>query len=248
MKLTCVIPAYNEERYLEDCLRSIEREAGTRLGKDIEVVVVNNGSNDRTRAIAASFPFVRIVDEPVRSLTRARSTGVNASSGELIANIDADTRVPHGWIETIFNEFEKQPELLALSGPFIYYDLSLPTRALVRCFYGISFLVYLTNRFVLRVGSMLQGGNFIVRRSALEKIGGFDLSIDFYGEDTDIAKRLTVYGPVKWTFKFPIYSSGRRIKAEGLVRAAWRYTLNYFSVMFFGRPFSREHTNIRSRI
>ena len=43
---------------------------------------------------------------------------------------------------------------------------------------------------MLRAGSMVQGGNFVLRRNGLEKIGGFDTTIAFYGEDTDMARRM----------------------------------------------------------
>ncbi len=48
---------------------------------------------------------------------------------------------------------------------------------------------YVILRFIARTGSMLQGGNFVVTREALEKIGGYDTSIAFYGEDADVARR-----------------------------------------------------------
>ena len=61
---------------------------------------------------------------------------------------------------------------------------------------------------------MLQGGNYVVRREALEKIGGYNLEISFYGEDTDVARRIQKEGRVRFTFEFPIYASGRRINQE----------------------------------
>jgi GT2 family glycosyltransferase len=101
------------------------------------------------------------------------------------------------------------------------------------------------NRFVLRIGSMVQGGNFVLRRSALEKAGGYDTTITFYGEDTDVARRLNKVGAVKWTFTLPVYTSGRRIKGEGIVTTSARYTANYFWVTFFGRPFTKQYKDIR---
>ena len=100
---------------------------------------------------------------------------------------------------------------------------------------------------VFHVGAMIQGGNFVVRRSALEAIGGYNTAIDFYGEDTDIARRLSKKGRVKWTFRLPIYSSGRRLMEEGIVRVAARYALNFFWVTFFGRPWTKKHTDIRTK-
>ncbi|PIX90238.1 MAG: glycosyl transferase family 2, partial [Candidatus Moranbacteria bacterium CG_4_10_14_3_um_filter_45_9] len=126
MKLSIVIPAYNEETYIGKCLESIAMEK-TRGRFDVEIIVVNNASDDRTGEVARSFSFVKVVDEPRKGLVRARQTGYEASSGELIANVDADTLMPQGWIETVFTEFSTDSKLVALSGPYIYYDLSTIT-------------------------------------------------------------------------------------------------------------------------
>ena len=244
MKISFVIPAFNEERYLGDCLESIRRElaAGS---YDAEIIVVDNASTDRTREIALAVSGVRVVDEPTKGLVRARQAGFLASAGDLIANIDADTRLTPGWIGTVYSEFRRDEKLAALSGPFIYYDMSPFGRVLVRGFYSLGYLMYLFVHHVLHIGAMIQGGNFILRRSVLEAIGGFDTTIEFYGEDTDVARRVSRVGRVKWTFRLPIYSSARRLIGEGLVRVGLRYALNYFWVTFRGRPLTRSHTDVR---
>lgn len=244
MKLSFVIPAYNEESYLGSCLDSIIRESATG-NYDLEIIVVNNASTDRTREVALSYPGVKVVDEPRKGLLYARQAGYLASSGELIANIDSDTRLTRGWIQTVFDEFENNPRLVALSGPFIYYDMPMRMNIGIRIYYYFGFIAYLINRFILQIGSMLQGGNFVVRRIALEIIGGYNLNISFYGEDTDMANRLRKVGGVKFTFKLPIYSSARRLKKEGVGKMALKYPLNYFWMTFFKRPFSKEYIDIR---
>ena len=65
---------------------------------------------------------------------------------------------------------------------------------------------------------MLQGGNFVVRRTALEEIGGYNPKFSFYGEDTDLARRLNSVGAVKFTFRLPALSSGRRLIEEGMLQ------------------------------
>ncbi|OGZ01269.1 MAG: glycosyl transferase family 2 [Candidatus Liptonbacteria bacterium RIFCSPLOWO2_01_FULL_56_20] len=244
MKLSFVIPAYNEEAYIGKCLGSIERELrGARY--DAEVIVVNNASTDRTKTIAKGFAGVRIVDEPTKGIVWARRAGLRAAAGELIANIDADAVLPRGWLANVLREFEKNPALICLSGPHVYYDLSKSARFFVAVFYGLGFLFYLLNRFVLRIGSLVQGGNFVVKRWALERIGGYDTTINFYGEDTDIARRLHTIGPVKFTFGLPIYISGRRLAREGILRTGLRYAINFFWVTFRKRPFDTTSTDIR---
>lgn len=247
MKLSFVIPAHNEEANIGECLSSILRELE---GKPytVEIIVVNNASTDNTGRIARRFPGVRVVDEPRKGLVIARQAGLTKANGDLVANVDADTRVPPGWIEKVLAEFEKDPKLVCLSGPFIYYDLTSWVRALQRVFYGLAFPTYLFNRFVLRVSSMVQGGNFVIKKAIFEEIGGFDVAIDFYGEDTDVARRLNKVGHVKFTFSLPILTSGRRLAQEGILRTATRYAVNYLWVCYSGRPRTKTSTDVRTDV
>ena len=244
MKLSFVIPAYNEEDLIGQCLDSILKQTAGRPD-DIEIIVVNNASTDRTRAVASSFPGVIVVDEPQKGIVHARRAGFLASSSDLIANIDADTMLTPGWIDKVLKEFSENQNLVALSGPYIYYDLSKSHNFLIRVYYYIGYLSYIVNHFVLHMGAMLQGGNFILKRSALEKIGGFDTNIIFYGEDTDIARRIQKVGRVKFTFKLPMYTSGRRLKKEGILTMALRYPINYIWVTIFKRPFTKTYLDVR---
>jgi glycosyltransferase involved in cell wall biosynthesis len=244
IRLSFVIPAYNEEVNLGKCLDSIVRESRGKES-DIEIIVVNNASTDGTRAIAEKYPSVTIVNEERKGIVFARQAGFAASHGELIANVDADNMLTPGWIDTTLSEFQKHPNLVTLSGPFIYYDLPKRSQFLVKLFYIPTYLIYLVNRFVLRAGSVVQGGNFIVRRSALQKIGGFDTSIVFYGEDTDVARRMSKVGAVKFTFALPIYSSGRRLAKEGIFSTGVSYIINYFWITFFKKPFTMTVTEVR---
>lgn len=248
MRLSFVIPAYNEEHYLPGCLESILSQTARlpNSGRDmVEIIVVNNASTDNTKQVALSYPGVRVVDEPRKGLTFARQAGFLASTGSLIANVDSDCRLTPGWLAQVLSTFRADPTLAALSGPLVYYDLTPAQRFLVSTFYVTAFFTYLINRYILRVGSMVQGGNFVLSRPALQAIGGFDTSISFYGEDTDIARRLNAVGKVRFTFRLKILSSARRLKHEGILTIAFRYTINYFWTTFFKRPYTNTYIDIR---
>ncbi len=244
MKISFVIPAYNEEAYVGDCVRSVFREI-ERGTYEAEVIVVNNASTDRTREVALSFPGVVVVDEMRKGLTFARAAGFAASRGELIANVDSDARLPEGWLAIVMKRFEKDSKLVALSGPFVYFDLGIVSRFWVKFFYIIGLMIQKTANLIMGNVAMLQGGNFVVRRTALEAIGGFDTSIAFYGEDTDIARRISYEGKVVWTFSLPMYASGRRLEHEGVIRMGLKYAVNFFSTAFFGKPYTKEYIDIR---
>ena len=247
MKLAFVIPAYNEEALIGKCVESVLAEV-KRSGRDCDIVVVNNNSVDHTAEIAGSYPGVRVVDEKQKGLVSARDGGFKATTAELVANIDADTIVPEGWLDTVFAEFENDPKLVCISGPYIYYDLSAWNRFLISLFHGLTWLIYVINHYILRVGSVVQGGNFVFKRDAWIKAGGFNRDIKFYGEDTDVAVRLSKIGKVKFALRLKMLTSGRRLAEEGVFRTAGTYTLNFFWVTFAGKPATSEHTDIRPGI
>jgi glycosyltransferase involved in cell wall biosynthesis len=136
MKISFVIPAHNEEKRLPQSLAALER-ALAQGEYDAEVIVVNKASVDRTGEVARDYQWVRVVDEPRRGLPMARQAGFSVATGDLVANVDADTMLPEGWIDTVLAEFAKDHELAALSGPHVYYDLSVWHRALTKVWYAI---------------------------------------------------------------------------------------------------------------
>jgi glycosyltransferase involved in cell wall biosynthesis len=264
MRLSFVVPAYNEEAYLPACLESILAQTRSLPAGQAEIIVVNNASTDRTREVALRFPGVTLVDEPRKGLTFARQAGFAAATGSLIANVDADSRLTPGWVAQVLSTFadaeqryaspeqrlaasapEQKRPLVALSGPILYYDLTPRQRVLVHIFYLTAWGTYAINRYILRVGSMVQGGNFVTSRAALEAIGGFNTAISFYGEDTDIARRLNAVGEVRFTFDLKMFSSARRLKNEGMLTMAARYSINYLWTTFFKRPFTDTYVDIR---
>jgi glycosyltransferase involved in cell wall biosynthesis len=245
MRLSFVIPAYNEEYYIGECLKAITEQRQALPPADaanIEVIVVNNASTDGTVDVAKKYPGVTVVDEPQKGIVYARRAGYLASSGELIANIDADTRISPGWLVRVLSEFKNDDKLLGLSGPFIFYDAPWRVNLLSKVFNGIGYGFYLVIRFVLHTGSLLQGGNYVIRRDALEKIGGYNTSIAFYGEDTDIARRVNEIGKVKFTYQLPAYSSARRLAKEGVFTTGFRYATNILWITFAKHP--RNNTQV----
>ncbi len=248
MKISFVVPAYNEQALLAQSLTAIREEigrAGLKLGEDAEIIVVNNASTDNTGEVALSVEGVRVVDEPRKGLVQARWSGFENSTGELIANIDADTVIPPGWLSEVLRQFARAPKLVGLSGPYVYYGVPRKVNLVVAGYYRLAWLAYMFNQYVLNVGAMLQGGNFVVKRSAMLKLGNPDLRFSFYGEDTDMANRLSKVGTVKFTFRLPAQSSGRRLVGEGVFTIGLRYTMNFFWATFRKKPFTEDWQDIR---
>ncbi len=239
-RLSIVIAAHNEEAYIGDCLRAVLREVRG-CGLDVEVVVVNNASTDRTAAVASAFPGVRVVEEPRKGLSMARHRGYLETRGDLVVNLDADTRMPAGYLGGVVRAFERDPRMVCLSGPFLYYDLPSWQQIGTAIFFLSSFWPNVVGQRILRIGAIAQGGNFTVRRTALDRIGGYNTAIEFYGEDTDIATRLSRVGLVRFSLRIRMPTSSRRMATNGMVRTGLRAAINIIFVLFYGRPYTRGH-------
>lgn len=237
MKVSIIIPAYNEAKYIGRCLQSVLRNRNECLH---EIIVVDNASFDNTADLAKSFPGVRVVREDKKGLTHARQKGFEAATGDIIAYIDADTEMPPGWLETVAREFAKNTKLSCLSGPYRYYDLSRAHRLAVALYWSV---IALPSYFI--VGYMAVGGNFAARREALASIGGFDTAISFYGEDTNIARRLHQAGKVKFKLSFFMNTSGRRFKGQGFFKTGMIYMFNFLSEVSIKRPVTKKYKDIR---
>ena len=235
--ISLVIPAYNEEKYISDCLRHALNQSGHAF---FEIIVIDNASTDATAAIAEKFSGVRVVREEHKGLTRARQRGFLEARGDILAFVDADTRMPYGWGETIAYEFAADAKLACLSGPYYYYDVVGWQKALVWLYWHILALpVYWI------VGYMAVGGNFAISRSVLERMNGFDESIEFYGEDTDIARRARRFGQVKFSSRLVMPTSGRRLIGQGILRAGFLYVANFVSEVLLKRPVTKKYIDVR---
>lgn len=236
--ISVIIPAYNEEKYIGATLKSVVDNAPENL---LEIIVVNNACTDSTAQIASAFPKVRVVNESNKGLTRARQAGLVAAQGELLAYVDADSLVSKDWFNDLNKQFTKDPQLIFLSGPYIYYDTPAWQQWCVKwLYYGtLARLIYFFT------GYMASGGNFTVKKEALLQIGGFNTKIEFYGEDTDIVKRLSAVGKVKFDWGFIMATSARRFAGEGTFKTGAKYVANYTAIMLTKKPLSKKYTDVR---
>ena len=235
MEMSLIIPAHNEEVFIGTCIDTAKKYSG---GKFKEIIVVDNASTDRTAEVARNHG-ARVVSEPQKGLTSARQAGFEASTSELLAYIDADTLITPQWITIAERMFKERPGTVSLSGPRRYFGTSWWRRWILNAMWAVAPLTYPL------VGYMILGGNFIAKRSAIEAIGGFDRSIEFYGEDTDLARRLSKVGKTLFRMDFYAYASARRFETEGIWKPNIVYVLNYLWLVLFHRPFTKEYQDIR---
>ena len=242
MTISTIVCAHNEDRYLPTCLYSLR--AQTRPPDDI--VVIDNASTDQTGALARAVPGVRVIHEPQKGLVIARETARRAVSSDILAFVDADCRVPLQWVERIEARFTRTPDLVAVTGPYRFYDWDWTGRALIAAYDRlVAPPTHVAVHGILNIGAILYGGNFAVRREALERIGGFDTTIEFHGEDTNIGRRLTAVGRVAISSDCWVWTSARRYKAMGKGRVFSLYVRNFWSEILRHRPADRQHLDVR---
>lgn len=130
MKLSIVIPAYNVEQYIGNCLNSIfSQQIESSL---LDVVVVNDGSKDGTEGIIKQYAAVHsnliYIYQKNQGQSVARNTGLNLATGDLIWFVDSDDATTPNSINTIFSYFEKYPNADFLTFDRIHYNLSDGTK------------------------------------------------------------------------------------------------------------------------
>jgi len=236
-KISLVIPAYNEEKYLETCLKSAIENPNSKF---FEIIVIDNASTDNTSLIIKQFPNVKLFKEVKKGTSFARQRGLKEATGDIIAFIDADTIIPNGWLEKAKQKFSKDDKIICLSGPYKYYDGHTVKNSIVNFFWWLT--APIAYRFT---GYMILGGNFIVKKNALETIGGFDHDVKFYGDDTNLARRLNKVGKVVFDMNFYIYTSNRRFEHEGVFTTCWRYGVNFLWQVIFHKSYTEHYQDIR---
>ena len=214
--ISVVIPALNEEKYLPDCLKSLRNQDYT---GPYEIIIADNGSTDRTVGVAQDFD-ARVVPCPEKkSVFYARQIGADAAQGDIIAQADADTTYPQDWLRRIADRFEKHPEVVAVTGRYVYSEP--PWWSIVEYVFrtGVIWIMFP----VLRRPLVVSGATFAFRREAFVKMGGYH-GIVYAPDQWGIASRLSELGKVSFDQDLRVITSPRsvnkpllRIFKEGLI-------------------------------
>jgi uncharacterized protein (TIGR00661 family) len=227
MKLSIIIPTYNEENYLPHLLESIKRQDFT----DYEIIVADAHSEDSTREIARSYG-ARIVEGGIPSLGRNR--GAEAAQGEFLLFLDADVIMTEGYIECALQEF-----LECDLGISITQIVPLSDNTFDKLSHDFA------NFFMRKVESIKPHGagcyGILTRKSLHEKVGGFDEHLDF-GEDTDYIEKIAYISSFKVLRNPRLFVSTRRVQEEGRRNLALKYAKSTF-YHFTGRKISADELN-----
>lgn len=239
--VSIIVPAYNEEKTIGKCLKSLQKHLPKASKHSIEIIVVDNASTDKTAKVCERFPDVRVVHEPKKGSNQARQRGFKEAKGELLAFIDADSMITKKWFSTVEKRFSRNKKLVCLSGPYKLYDLPKWQQYIA----GLAYITLYKPVFLVTRAAVF-GGNAVIKREALEKIGGFDVNINLFGDDMDLARRIRKVGKTSFELRFKVLSSGRRLRHAGILKTFFvSYVANYFWVMILHRPLTKNNKDIR---
>jgi glycosyltransferase involved in cell wall biosynthesis len=199
-RFTVVIPAFNEERFIADCLRSL---AAQDFAGSYEVVVVDNNCTDRTAEIARRHGAT-VVPEERPGVCPARHRGSLVSHAEIVVSSDADTVFDPGWLARIDETFRRDPELVAVAGPCRYVGGPWWGRVYAGILFEAVHLVYrLTGRVVYVTAT-----NIAFRKDAWS---GYDLTGTQGADELGLLGQLRSRGRVAFDRTNPTFTSARRL-------------------------------------
>lgn len=183
-RISLVIPVYNELERIRDCLEAIAAQTV----QPFEVIVVDNNSTDGTAAVAAGFPFVRVLTETRQGVVYARDRGFDAARGDVIGRLDADSLLAPDWVATVQQLFA-DPELGAVSGVMTYRDIALAP--------AVNFVDLFFRRRMARVLGRhvaLQGASMALRRDVWQAVRRAVCHESGQHEDIDLALHIAEAG------------------------------------------------------
>jgi GT2 family glycosyltransferase len=178
--VSVIIPALNEERYIEQCLRSIR-------GLDypssrLEVIVIDNGSIDRTVSIAKDYADKLYILRHAR-VGALRNYGASEASADILAFLDADCVVRPSWLQWAVRSLSVGPCVTGAE-----YEVSENATWVERAWFS-------QTRRGRHVTTHINGGNLFVHKQLFNKVGGFDVSL-VSGEDYEFCQRVRRYGKI----------------------------------------------------
>lgn len=212
--VSVIIPAHNEEAYLEATLKALRRQKFP----GCEVVVVANGCTDNTADVARGL-CDQLVVLSQKSLGVARNLGARIAKGELLIFLDADTILERHGLKIISEEFTHRHAAGTVKG------LPDTKRFAYRCMYGLKNFMHWSR---LHHGS---SGVILCWKEHFVRLGGFRENLEVR-ENSELIKRLERFGRYKYIGNTAVTTSMRRYDRRGFWRMIWLWTRLWFESLF----------------
>lgn len=234
LKVSVVIPVYNEEKYIGACLESLIKQNV----KPDEILVIDNNSTDNSINIIKNYP-VKIVHETKQGMIPARDRGFNEARYDIIIRTDADTILPVNWIKRIKKVFDNE-DIVAVSGPASFYDLPSLVRSSKSKALSLKFIMSY-NKIVKQLlkHDCLYGPNYAIRKQAWEQIkSSVCLDDKKVHEDLDLAIHIAPLGKIKFMHSLVVKTSARR----------WKRPEAYIEYLYRGLVSIQRHKQIAVKL
>lgn len=204
VKVSIVIPAFNEEKLIERCLKSLIDQTLPR--NEYEIIVVDNNSTDKTAEIAKKYAD-RVISEKRKGVLYARQIGMMEAKSDIILRTDADGFLPRNWVKRGYLLMKKNPSYVAFSGFYIPDNNKIILQSISKFIINFRQMLY-------SIGGKtewLTGSCSAIRKNAFKKVGGYNFKADPVVEDQQgIGHRLSKIGKIGFDEKWWAYYSPRR--------------------------------------
>ncbi|MDJ0735862.1 MAG: glycosyltransferase family 2 protein [Nostocaceae cyanobacterium] len=185
-QISAIICTHNRDNYLGAAIDSLLTQD---FPGSFEVIVVDNGSSDRTRQVVEqrqSDPHLKYIYEPKIGLSVARNTGARVAGGDILAYLDDDAVASQHWLHILYSAYQENAKLAIAGGKvtLLWSESIQPPRWLSTGLAGNLGAYDLGNTVVYidNPGLTPRGLNYSIRSSFLEEIGGFDTHLGRVGK------------------------------------------------------------------
>ena len=205
--ITVAIPTYGRSASLLRALRSLAEQSFP-LAR-FEVLVVDDGSMDDTRAVFSSWAKTavgvraRLVSQPNRGLNAARNTALAEAESDVVVMLDDDEEAPEGWLKHMVDALDRNPDAGCVGGPYFRRSPVPSPRTCANCSLDDGTVDLGPPE---RLVSGVPGGNMAIRLWVVDQTGGFDEQFSGGGDETEWLMRLTdagvpiVFAPDAWVW------------------------------------------------
>jgi len=229
-KISVIVPAYNEEKNIGSCLKSLTNQDFDQ--NEYEIILVNNNSTDKTREIALNYKGVKVVDETNQGYVQALIRGCQEAKGEIFLFTDADSLIPKDCVSKYYEAYLDKNVIVA-GGPGKFRPITWQTFFLEPILYIGGVMFKLSNGF-----------NFSVRKKTYLECQGFCPKVNF-NADTCLQLKAKRLGKSLFLRNNPVVTSSRRFrKLNSLVYIAKSLT-NLLCLILSGKTLFYEFGNCR---
>jgi glycosyltransferase involved in cell wall biosynthesis len=215
--ISVIIPTFNEEENIAQCLVSLSHQTTPR--KDYEIIVVDGGSKDATCEIAKKYAD-KVFTQTSKKVGGARNDGIKEAKGDIVATTDADCILPPHWIKTLAEDF-KDPHIVQIYGPVYPIEEGIGNYLSLILANTFARIGYYSKTFYYTLGC-----NTAFRKDAFNKAGRYRC-IDA-GDDLEIAMRMKDEGSIYFDNRLKVGFSMRRYQKFGTLQSLyeWMYIVS----------------------